>query len=770
MKKCYTAYLLLISLLAISLSFNAWGIDIPWLNSGQNKSVYTSKQVRAELVAYAPQGVVIGADVWFGLKIEHQPTWHTYWQNPGDVGLATQLTWILPEGLSAGEIVWPTPKVLPVAQGLVDYGYEDTVLLPIRITVTEQFYGAEVPVELQASWLSCQVACIPESHTFFLTIPANAPTISEYGLFESAWRASPQVLDGVQASVTVVATEEDGQQDTLEWRVTGLPPSWHGQMLQLFPEQASVIVNTGPDEAYWQDNIWVGQYALSVNRVTEPEQLSGVLLVQNENEEVSFPFGITLAAPVEGIWPAQHLYTIPPSLYANDTQTNGQTDNTGNQQEARLSDQTDQNGANEEVVAPQKITLFEAVVFAFLGGLVLNLMPCVFPVLSIKALSFAETGKQSHQAQKIAGLAYGVGVILTMLALACLVMVLRTGGVALAWGFQLQSPIFVAALAGLFMLISLSLLGVFEIKVFLPQSFSNLRGKTPAVDSFLTGIISVLVAAPCSAPLMGAAVGLAFILPTAQALLIFLVLGFGLALPLMIIAFIPRLGQFLPKPGAWMQTFRQFLAFPMLATVLWLLWVLGLQTNVNVVIGVLVVLLALALFAWVLGWQQRSLVSSKLWKLGVVAFSMLLLGLSLNWVLPALSQEASPAQTNWAATPSEVNVGVGVWRPWSRRSVDEALAQGHPVFIDFTAAWCITCQANKMTTLTRPQVLQAFTAKGVMLFEADWTNADPEITHELERYGRSGVPLYVLLQSGHEPIILPEILTPHTIDEALENI
>lgn len=758
------------ALLITNISSNAWGIDIPWLNSGQNQAVYTSKQVRAELVTYAPHGVVAGAEVWLGLKIEHQPTWHTYWQNPGDVGLPTQLTWILPDGVSAGEIAWPTPEVLPVAQGLVDYGYEDTVLLPVRITISETFHETQLTIELQANWLSCQIACIPESHTFFLTIPAKTPTVSEHELFENAWQASPQKLDNVQASVAVVSTEKDGQQHVLEWRVTGLPSSWHGQILQFFPEQASVIVNTGPDEAYWQDNVWVGQYALSVNRVTEPEQMSGILLVQDENEEVSFPFGITLAAPVEGIWPAQNRYTIPPSLYANDTQTNGQIDNTGNQQEARLSDQTDQNGVSEEVVAPQKITLFEAVVFAFLGGLVLNLMPCVFPVLSIKALSFAETGKQSHQAQKIAGLAYGAGVILTMLALACLVMVLRTGGAALAWGFQLQSPIFVAALAGLFVLISLSLLDVFEIKVFLPQSISNLRGKTPTFDSFLTGIISVLVATPCSAPLMGAAVGLAFILPTVQALLIFLMLGFGLALPLMIIAFIPQLGQFLPKPGAWMQTFRQFMAFPMLATVLWLLWVLGLQTNVNVVIGVLVVLLALTLFAWVLGWQQRSVVSSKLWKLGVVAFSMLLLGLSLNWVLPALSQEASPAQTNWAVTPSEVNAGVSVWRPWSRSSVDEALAQGHPVFIDFTAAWCITCQANKMTTLTRPQVLQAFAAKGVMLFQADWTNADPEITRELERYGRSGVPLYVLLQPGHEPIILPEILTPHTIDEALENI
>ena len=381
---------------------------------------------------------------------------------------------------------------------------------------------------------------------------------------------------------------------------------------------------------------------------------------------------------------------------------------------------------------------------ALLGGLILNLMPCVFPVLSLKVLGFA---RQAHDRRGLlqGGLAYTAGVVLSFVALAGLLLVLRAGGEQLGWGFQLQSPAVVAVLAALFTLIGLNLAGVFEFGAVLPDSWAAARARHPTVDSFLTGVLAVAVASPCTAPFMAAALGAALTWPAARALLVFAALGLGMALPYLLASAWPALTRLLPRPGAWMLHFKVLMAFPMFATVLWLAWVLGVQVGVAGMVALLGVLLALAFVAWALG----SPTLGPRARGGFGALALLLMAAALVWAVPALKQDAV-AQ----------NAETAQWQPWSRERVARAQAAGQTVFVDFTAAWCVTCQLNKRTTLAAERVKGAFANQGVLLLRADWTRRDPAISAELARLGRSGVPVYVVYTPGTAgPRVLSEILS-----------
>ncbi|MGL4668111.1 MAG: protein-disulfide reductase DsbD family protein, partial [Saezia sp.] len=718
----------------------------------QNKAVYSSKHVRAELVVHAPQGIVAGQDIWLGLKIEHAPEWHTYWKNPGDVGVATELNWVLPQGLSVSEIQWPTPQILYIADDIIDYGYENTILLPVKVTVSDSFQNADVNVQLRASWLVCRVECIPEKADLSLTVPAQISSLSETGLFESFFKRTPVEFAELQAQAEVKPVGSESGEGVLTWTISGLPEHWQGQSLSLLPEQKEVIVNHGAASAMWDGDVWQAQYKLSSSRSTEPQLLSAVILPANQSvvdTDIVDQAGVRVTAIVTGTWPEQKVYEIPPSLWED-------------------SPSVVQAG---QAVTGSPASLLLILGFAALGGLLLNLMPCVFPVLSITALSFAGAGQHDSRAQKIGGLAYGAGVVATMLSLASLLLILRAGGAALGWGFQLQSPLFVSLLAGLFLLVALNLFGVYEVRVFLPQGVSNLRAKNPALDSFCSGIISVLVATPCTVPFMGAALGAALVAPAWQTLLIFLVLGIGLALPLVLLTFIPQLMRWLPAPGAWMVTFKQVMAFPMLAAVLWLVWVVGVQTGIDGVVGVLSILFAVTFLMWVLGWMQHTVFSSVLWGLCVLAFALLCVTAALYWFIPAIQQKDFVDHDGDRAIPVEGRaLSPMAWGVWSSRKVDEYLKQEQTVFVDFTAAWCVTCQFNKKMTLSDEAVLKAFSDKGVVLLRADWTNSDPLITAELERLGRSGVPVYALYRAGEKPLLLPELLTSQIIFDALDDM
>jgi thiol:disulfide interchange protein DsbD len=396
-----------------------------------------------------------------------------------------------------------------------------------------------------------------------------------------------------------------------------------------------------------------------------------------------------------------------------------------------------------------------ALLGALLGGLILNLMPCVLPVLAIKVLSFARP-HANPWVHRMAGMTYSLGVIASTLLLGAVVMGLRSAGDQLGWGFQLQSPWVVSGLCILFTLIALNLWDVFQVHFLLPSRLLSWESRHPAVDTLFSGVLTVAIATPCTAPFMGASIGLAIGLPVWQGLLIFAMLGLGLALPVLLISWFPALSKLLPRPGPWMNTLRHALAFPMLATVIWLLWVLGQQTDMHAVAALLGVLLLLAGLLWALALQHRGRLL-----LGIL-FGALLVW-TLTQAFPLLSQATAPSPT--PTSPSAER-----WQAWSEERVKAALAAGQPVFVDFTAAWCVTCQVNKRTTLANADVLADFDNRRVLLLRADWTRQDPVITRALSALGRSGVPVYVLYSPNRPAQVLSELISVSEVRQALQDL
>jgi thiol:disulfide interchange protein DsbD len=384
------------------------------------------------------------------------------------------------------------------------------------------------------------------------------------------------------------------------------------------------------------------------------------------------------------------------------------------------------------------------------GGLILNLMPCVFPVLAIKVVGFTQHA-DDRRGHRIAGLAYTAGVVVSFLALGAAMLALRAAGEQLGWGFQLQSPAVVAVLAALFTLIALNLAGVFEFGSFLPSSVASLEAKHPVLNSFLTGVLATAIASPCTAPFMGASLGLAISLPAIEALAIFGVLGFGMALPYLAASLVPAVARMLPRPGAWMETFRRLMAFPMFATVAWLVWVLGQQSGIDGAGALLALLVAMSMVVWALTLRGRT-------RVALASLAVIGLGLVAWGTGGAITRPQEPVQGAALANG---------WQPWEPGRVDQLLASGQPVFVDFTAAWCVTCQYNKKTTLANREVLADFEANRFALLRADWTRRDPAITAALAQLGRNGVPVYVVYRQGRAPVVLSEVLGVQEVRNAL---
>ena len=668
------------------------------LNSS-NKSVLTTERVRAELLPHAPQGVTASQDdkitpntVWVGLQLAHQPKWHTYWKNSGDSGLPTQLTWTLPVGVMAGDIAWPAPKKIKIGS-LTNFGYEDTVLLAVPLTITPAFkpslLNSNLDIKLKAQWLVCKEECIPEEGEFAISIPTKGSTAVHLTAFEAAWKSQPKpVLSNAGGAVPSSRAYVEG--NTLKFEVQGLPAELRGKTLDVYPETAEVLensaINSESSKQEWQGAVWRISLPLSAQRSQSPENMPLVLKSLNQTDSPSWRTDVAVQGG-QGAWPkVASAATVSPGLAA------ALIENKSAVQNANLT------------AAPVNLTLFAALLGALLGGLILNLMPCVFPVLALKVVGFTQHAgdKAAHKAAlRSSGLAYFFGVVLSFIALGALFLALRAGGEQLGWGFQLQNPVVVAGLVVLFTVLGLNLLGLFEFGSVLPSSIAAARAKNPMVDSFLSGVLAVAIASPCTAPFMGASLGFALGLPAVEALLIFAAIGVGMALPYLVASFIPAIARALPKPGAWMNTFKKVMAIPMFATVVWLGWVLAQQTD----------------------------------------------------VLPQPQIEAHER-----------------WQGWEPGRVDQLLAKGQPVFVDFTAAWCVTCQFNKKTTLTKPELLAEFDAKKVQLLRADWTKRDPAIGAALKDLGRSGVPVYVLYAPGKAPQVLSEIISVDDVKAALGKI
>jgi len=710
-------------LAALALLSSSAAAQLP---DARGSAVVVTEQARVELLLHAPQGVAPGQPLWAGLRIEHQPHWHTYWKNPGDSGLPTRLEWRLPPGIEAGEIAWPLPQKFRVGP-LVNYGYEGTVLLPVPLTVTPRFAPAplvkELTVRLHASWLICRTECIPEEGEFTLSIPLQGSTALHGAAFDAALRAQPQPLAAQDSHAAV-------QGSTVRLRVAGLPAALRGQTLEAFPEPAEVINPSAPWQQRWDGAVWTAELPLLPQRATDPATLPVVLTHQGQGWRVELP--------VQGPWPpAAKPATVSPAL------------------EAALA--ANASTASRTPALAPTLTFWAALLGALVGGLILNLMPCVFPVLAIKVLSFTRHA-DDRRSHRLSGLAYTAGVLASFLALGLLLLGLRAAGASLGWGFQLQEPLVVALLAALFTVIALNLAGVFEFGQFLPASLAALQARHPVLDAFLTGVLAVAVASPCTAPFMGAALGLAVTLPPAQALLIFAALGLGLALPYLLASFVPAFARLLPRPGPWMEVLRRLLSFPMWLTVVWMVWVMGHQSGMDGAGALLILLVLLAAFIWALTLQGRLRL--------VLASSLLALGLAAAWALG--SYMFRPPETT--TTAADAPAADARWQPWSPQRLDELLAQGRTVFVDYTAAWCVTCQYNKQTVLADAAVLAAFDAKRVVMLRADWTRRDPAITAALARLGRNGVPVYAFYRQGRAPLVLSEVLTAAEIRQALEQL
>jgi len=682
-----------------------------------------TEQVRAELMAHAPEGADPGKTVWIGLQLMHQPEWHTYWKNSGDSGLATELNWTLPVGVLAGDIAWPTPHKLTIGN-LANYGYDGTVLLPVPLTITPDFkpdaLNPELVVKLQASWLVCKLECVPQDGEFVLRIPVKSSTAVHSAQFDAAFKAAPKPV----ADTSSILIKDH----ILNVSVPGLPASLQGKTLEFFPETPEVIETAAKWTQSWQGAVWTAAVPLSPHRSASPDVMPLVLAAQVGAERLGF----VTQAKVSGSWPA-----VAQPGGANPTPA--VTPTTA--------------GAPVGAAANLTASLWLALLGALLGGMILNLMPCVFPVLAIKVVGFARHSTNQRR-QRVGGLAYSAGVVLSFVALGALMLALRGAGEQLGWGFQLQSPAVVAALAVLFTVIGLNLAGLFEFGQFVPSSVAVLEAKNPSVDAFLSGILAVVIASPCTAPFMGASLGLALALPAAQALAIFAAIGVGMALPYLAASWSPALARLLPRPGAWMDTFRRAMAFPMFATVVWLVWVLGQQSGIDGAAALLALLLALALVIWALGLRGRS-------RYIIATFSIATLAILTG----AIGQNVIKLSDNPGTTTS-----TALWQPWAPGKVDQVLATGVPVFVDFTAAWCVTCQYNKKTTLANAEVLADFAARNVTLLRADWTRRDPAITAALAQLGRNGVPVYVLYQAGRAPVVLSEILSVGEVRGALSGL
>ena len=705
------------------------------LNVSAISAAVSTPQVRAELVAHAPEGVQTGKTFWLGLQLQHTREWHTYWRNPGDSGLPSLLEFKLPPGLEVAPVLWPLPQKLS-AGTLTNYGFENDALLAVAVKVTSAYrapMNGQLPVQLHANWLVCRLECIPQEGDFALQLPVHSSFAPHAKAFASLIEHQPSQLAASQK-----AARFEG--DFLVAAVEGLPANWVGQKLSIFPTEPELLESSTDQHALaeqsWQGSTWSVRLPVSTARNNSPSKIGWLLVSQATGESRK---GVELVLPVSGAWPSTTAKAYAVTI-DNKVSSSEPPSPTGN-------------GA---------FGFMLALAGALLGGLILNAMPCVLPILAIKVLGFAQHGANKHM-RRLTGVAYTFGVVASFLALGGAVLLLRAMGEQLGWGFQLQTPAVVAALAALFTLIALNLWDVFSMGSVLPASLAALQSRHPLVDAFVSGVLAVAVASPCTAPFMGASLGVAMTMPAWQALSVFACMGLGLALPFLLASCVPAVAQALPKPGIWMVTLRHALAFPMLATVIWLLWVFGLQTSVTQAMLLLGGLLLVALTVWAS--RFRSVLARIVQALGLVAIGWI--GLAVLANTNAVPQETqAPSAT--VSTAAQANGDL--WQNWTASAVQVELAQGRPVFVDFTAAWCVTCQINKQTTLNQPDVLSDFAAKQVRLMRADWTRRDPAISRALAELGRSGVPVYVLYAPNRAPQVLSELLSVAQVRQALTQL
>jgi thiol:disulfide interchange protein DsbD len=698
-------------------------------------NVVATDNVRARLISEA-DAIAPGQSIWVALELNIRDGWHTYWRNPGDSGQATKLTWTLPAGVAAGDIVWPAPHRFEIPP-LVNYGYAKHAMHLVKLTAARDLKASEtLTLRAKASWLVCSDVCIPESAELQLQLPVKQAAgavadLTSDSAVAALFAAARSELPTAQPAPTS-ARIHDGQLVLTLGREWGATLS-QVKSLAFYPYGEGGIEYAAPQVlARTGDNLELAMKIGYQPPMTGP--IRGVLLVTERNGDE------TTAVPIE----------IAASFAASGAAT------TGAPRYARIP-------VHSNNATPSLPFL---VLLAVLGGLILNLMPCVFPVLSIKAIGLVEQAKKHPAAVRKKGFVFAAGVILSMLGLASVLLALRAGGEQIGWGFQLQSPLFVTLLIYLLLAVGLNLSGVFEVGGGLAGIGDGLTQGDSYRASFFTGVLTTLVATPCTAPFMAAAVGAALTQSPLVALSIFAALGAGLALPYLVLSLAPWMRRALPKPGAWMDTMKQVFAFPMYASAAWLLWVLAQQTSSIGLGAALAGAILVALAAWA---YQKSRWSSGGGRVTALATSVAATILAI--MLPvrfANVAAASPNLGTAAALPT-----ADVWQPYDAARVAELNARGRPLLVNFTASWCLTCLVNERNAFSDADVQQIFRSKGVTLMKGDWTNRDPAITKALADFGRAGVPLYVVYNSkpgSSAPLVLPQLLTPNIVQSVFAGL
>ncbi|MFN4014354.1 MAG: protein-disulfide reductase DsbD family protein [Reyranella sp.] len=686
-------------------------------------AVVTTENVRSELVSEVAT-VRAGEPFWVALRQTIRPKWHTYWKNPGESGLPTEITWKLPQGARAEPIVWPAPTLFDIG-GITNYGFKDEAMLLVRITPPADLAGP-LSLAAEANWLVCEDVCIPEEGKFELVLPSGAAASpappATRALFEQARRAVPTASPwparyGLsKAGDPTLLVEAKGLKPDAVSDIYFFPAEW-GPVATMAKQNATVT----PEGIRIPLKKGDGKTAMTAD-------LAGTLVLTERTADGKVKQAFDLSARLDPAF-------VPAAT-------------------ASLAN----------AVGAEQISLVQALLFALLGGLILNLMPCVFPVLAMKAAAFARLAGHERSEMRRDGLAYTAGVLASFAVMAGLVIAIRSSVGEVNWGFQFQSPVFSLLIAYLFFVVGLNLSGVFEVGSRMAGVGQGLAARGGTTGAFFTGVLAVIVATPCTAPFMAAALGFALSQPAPATLAVLLAMGLGLALPFLALSMTPALQRLMPRPGPWMDRLRQFLAFPMYASAVWMIWVLTQQTGADGVLYALGGMILIAFAIWLL--RLGSGESAGTWVRRGVAAAAVLLAFGAT-----LKLDEGPATAASASAGGSAGVSFEGWERFSRARMAEAVAAGKPVFVDFTAAWCITCLVNERVALETPASRKAFEQAGVVKLKGDWTNRDAEITGVLKELGRAGVPLYLFWEPGADrPRILPQVLTESLILSELSSI
>ncbi len=657
-----------------------------------------AQHLTAELVSLAPS-IAPGGTLQVGLVLTLEEHWHVYWVNAGDSGEPPKITWTLPNGITAGPIQFPIPSRLPLGP-LMDFGYEDSVAFPVLLTAAKDIKPGPIRLDAKVDWLVCREVCIPGKAHLGLNLtvdPAATAPAQPVGALGEAMTLLPRPLPP-EMKLTVTGGKSEFVLDL----ITGKRET----NAEFYPFDQEQIANAAEQTIEPLPN----GVRLRVPRAPEltklPATLRGLIKL---SDKVAYE----VTAPV-----------TPGEIPA---------------------------AARSKNPAGSEVTTLTAIGLAFLGGIILNLMPCVFPVLFLKGLALVQSSNEERSRLRSHGLVYTLGILVSFWIIVAVLLALRAGGSQAGWGFQLQSPVFIAVLASGLFFFALSLAGQFDIGLSLTSVGGELAQKQGYTGSFFTGVLATIVATPCTAPLMGAAIGFALAEPAWITFAVFTALAFGLAAPYLLLSFQPAWTGLLPRPGAWMETLKELTAIPLFATVIWLAWVYGhlfaaTGQGVDHIAKLLLCFLMIALAGWVLGrWPAR-------WSSTIAAVVIA----AIAFAIPLYQ----PRDTTLT------------WQPFSQQALDQARTAGHPVFIDFTAAWCLSCQVNERLVLRSAEVQRQFADNNITLLKADWTQYDPEITRQLASVGRSGVPTYVIYPASPagNADVLPELLTKDIVLTALQRV